>query len=497
MIELYLAAIWLTGFGIVRWMFPRPLRLSLHNVLLFSLGTGVGAGVASCVYFAALALAGPGMAVLASACGVVLVIALAPGLLSKPGSIELDWGESSPTPWYLTASFLLAVLVAVIMFVAAVSFNPHGDEGAWSIWNMRARYLFRAGAFWRDAFSSDLGWTHPDYPLLVPGLVALCWKLIGQESTDAPIAIAFLFILGTTGVLAGTLGVLRDRTHAFLGGTLLLGTASFIALGAALYGDVPLSFYILATLALLALQDRNPADLRFSALAGLMAGFAAWTRNEGAIFVAAVLLARVFVLLRSGAKAALAPQLLRFIVGAAAPLAVLVTFKLRVAGPSDTLSTPASEILNHLADPARWITMLEGLAVVLFTMGRFVIPIVLVLALYWYLVRFKIAPRDRTTLSSAVIALAVTFVVQVLVDILYAKNLPVEIATSLERIFLQLWPAFLMVFFLASGPLDLVNTSPGDPRQSAARGKSPTHAAKPGRTKTGARVPKPAEHSWR
>ena len=67
------------------------------------------------------------------------------------------------------------------MFLGAVVYNPHGEEGAWSIWNLRARFLFAAGAFWRLAFSSNLNWSHLDYPLLLPGLVALCWKLTGQN----------------------------------------------------------------------------------------------------------------------------------------------------------------------------------------------------------------------------------------------------------------------------------------------------------------------------
>ena len=130
------------------------------------------------------------------------------------------------------------------------------------------------------------------------GLVALCWKLTGQESTDAPIAIAFLFLLRTTGLLVSALGALRGKTHALLAGTLLLGTASFVALSAALYGDVPLSFYILATIALLCFQDRYPDDLRFSSLAGFMAGFAAWARNEGILFVGAVIVARAIAMFR-------------------------------------------------------------------------------------------------------------------------------------------------------------------------------------------------------
>jgi hypothetical protein len=457
---LCLIAMWLAGFGLVRWMFPQPVRLSLRNVLLFSVGIGAGGGMASCLYFVVLVLAGPSTAVLAWAGAAVVAIALALGLLARPKEIELNWAEDSPVPWYLVALFLLAVALAVTMFLGAITYNPHGEEGAWSIWNLKARFLFRAGSFWRDAFSRDLAWTHPDYPLFLPGLVALLWKLAGQESTDVPIAIAFLFGFGTTGVLVSTLGVLRGKTYALLAGMLLLATATFIALSAALYGDVPLSFYILSTLALLFLQDRYPDELRFSVLAGLMAGFAAWTRNEGLIFLVAVIVARVYALFRFGKRSAIARQMVRFLAGLAVPLAVVIAFKLRVSGPSDVLSTPASAIWQHVIIPGRWIMTLEALVIALFTMGRFLIPMVLALALYWYLVRFHVDARDRGALATAGIALSLTLVAQLLVDVLYVNNLPVEISTSLERILLQIWPAGLLMFFLVSGPLQMVAVKP-------------------------------------
>jgi hypothetical protein len=372
----------------------------------------------------------------------------------------LDWADGPAIPWYVPALFALAAALALTMFVAAVSFNPHGDEGAWSIWNLRARFLFRGGAFWRQAFLSQISWSHPDYPLLLPGLIAMCWKLAGRDSTDAPVAIAFLFGLGTAGVLVSALGVLRGKAQALIAGTVLLGTASFVALITALYGDVPLSFYILASLALLCLQDRYPENPRFSLLAGLMAGFAAWTRNEGIFFVAALLVARVIAWLRYREGPSIGAQLPRLVLGLAAPLAVVVTFKLRVGGPSDLLATPASAVLKHLTDPARWIVMAEGLVIMLVNFGRFLIPIALALALYWYLVRFQVEARDRAALATTGIALALTLAAQLFVDLLYVNNLGIEIATSFERILLQLWPAGLLLFFLASGPLQLIAPKP-------------------------------------
>ena len=109
---LCLAAIWLVGFGLVRWMFPQAIRWSLHNVWLFSLGIGAGAGVASCLYYLVLLLAGPRVTVLVAssgaaiamplAIGVALVI-LAAGLLTRRKGTELRWSDGPVVPWYLTA----------------------------------------------------------------------------------------------------------------------------------------------------------------------------------------------------------------------------------------------------------------------------------------------------------------------------------------------------------------------------------------------------------
>jgi hypothetical protein len=483
MIFVCLGGIWLTGFGVVRGMFPRPLRWSLHNALLLSLGIGAGAGIASCLWFLSLLVAGPNFAVLASVTGGAAIAAVAFALLTRRQGTLLEWAEGPEVPRYLPVLFLLAIGLAATTFLVLVLTNPHGEQSAWSIWNLRARFLFRGGALWRDAFSNNLIWSHLDYPLLLPGIIALCWKLAGQESTAAPIAIAFLFVLGTAGVLTAALGVLRGKTQALVGGTLLLGTTSFIALDAAEYGDLPLSFYILSSLALLCLQDRHPEDLRFSLLAGLMAGFAAWTKNEGVFFLGALIVARVLAVVRFRERpglTALAPQMLRLIAGLAAPLAVVIFFKLRVGGANAFWSEKPALVLQHLTDPGRWIVTVEGLVVVLFALGAFLIPIVLVLALYWYLVRFKVQdPRDRAALATGVIALGLTLATQLLVEILFEGNLAVEITRSFETYLLQLWPAGVLLFFLATGPLILTAAE-----KPAPKGKISKKAPKPSRRVT-------------
>ncbi len=267
-----------------------------------------------------------------------------------------------------------------------------------------------------------------------------------------------------------TLAVLRGKALALLAGTILLGTASFTSLGAALYGDVPLSFYILATLALLCLQDRHPDDLRFTLLAGLMAGFAAWTRNEGMMFLCAALFARALALFRSRERSAIIPQVLRFLAGAIAPLAVVIVFKLRVAPPSDLLSLTPAEILKHLADIARWILTAEGLVIVLVNFGRFLIPIVLLFAIYWYLVRFKLEARDRAGLSTAGLALSLTLITGLLIDILYAPNLRPKSAHPSSAFCCNCGPPHCSC---SSSPRRPCNSHPAPPRGKRKRLRNP------------------------
>jgi len=87
MLLLCLAAICLTGLGLVRGMFPQPIGWSLHNALLLSLGIGAGAGVLSCLYFLALVgpnrASGPNQTLLACVTGGAVLAALAFALLTR------------------------------------------------------------------------------------------------------------------------------------------------------------------------------------------------------------------------------------------------------------------------------------------------------------------------------------------------------------------------------------------------------------------------------
>jgi hypothetical protein len=486
MIFICLALVWLTGFGIARFLFPAPPRWSLHIVFLFALGTGLGIGIASCLYFLCLVLAGPNSLVLAGFGAVLAAAAILRGMRAKYRGVALEWAPGPATPGYLTGLFLLAVAIATTMFVVHSVNKPHGEWDAWSIWNLKARFLFRGGESWKDVFSSQIPASHPDYPLLLPSIVAMCWTLARVESISVPIAVAFLFTLGACGLLISSIGVLRGKTQALGAGIVLVSTSSFIQLGAMQYADVPLSFYILATLALLCLQDRFPNDLRFSLAAGLSAGFAPWVKNEGWLFLLAVLLARLIAILRFGNRAALSPQFLRLATAALPPVAVVVFFKLHFSPSGDLFAQRPTDLFAHTATFARWMFTLEGFVKMVFVFGGFLLPIALVLGFYGFLVRFRVEQRDRAPLATVLITLGLTLAGEFAAYVVLPPDVVTQLNVSLERLFAQLWPAGLLAFFMAANPPQLVSTRvPATPKSMAG-----VKTSKPRRR---APMPKPAD----
>ena len=475
---LCLVAVWCLGFGVVRFLFPTEWRWSLDNLVLASLGAGVGVGIASLVYFACLVLAGPKFGLLASAEGAVFVLAVSAGLVARRRQGKwLDWAPGPAAPTYIQVLFWVAVGLAAVMFVVYALNKPQGEWDAWSIWNLRARFLVRSGDMWRNAFSTQIAWSHPDYPLLISGIVAMCWTLAGESSLAAA-GVAFMFTFSTAALLIAVVGVLRGKLQAMIAGALLAGTVTFVQIGAMQYVDVPLSFYILSAVSLIVLAGRYGETWRFSVLAGLMAGLAAWTKNEGLLFVASLVAACLIAALRFGSKAFPLRGLAGPLAGLVAPLAAVGFFKLRLAPPNDLVTKSGREILAHVADPGRWIMLAEGTIKAALQFGSFLIPVVGVLALYWFLVRFQVAEENRAVVGFTTLAAGLMLAGDILVYVLFPTDIAWQLNTSIDRLYLQIWPLGLLAFFLASRVPALATAPVSEKAKPAKRaGKATRRAA--------------------
>jgi hypothetical protein len=424
----------------------RP-RFCRHDVPRLLLGLPVGMGLVSACFFLSLITGVPSLvwelSLLAGA-GALWVRRRRDACVFC-GAI----GETSNLERLCGAVFLAVLAAAMTAFLFESSRAPHGQWDAWSIYNLRARYLYGREDQWRSAFSAVLHTSHPDYPLLLPAFIARAWRYLAVESTAAPVAVAFVFTFSTVGLLAGGVAVLGRRIEGWLAGLLLLGTPYFVIHGASQYADVPLAFFILATLILLSLQDLHRGRSGPAALAGLCAGLAAWTKNEGLLFAAAVTVARLMVLRRDPKR--LRAELPLFAAGLAPVLGLVFYFRHTLAPPNYFLSSGGT--LGRALDFWRYMAVADGFARHLWNFGQFFVTPFLFAAAYVALVQPDFSRRPASFFTAAV-ALVLVAAGYFMVYVVSPADLTWLMATSLDRLLLQLWPAVILTAFLAAKRLD-------------------------------------------
>ncbi len=351
--------------------------------------------------------------------------------------------------WLEISALAISILVAVYALLARAIVHPHGDGwDAFAIWNLHARFLFLGGNHWRDGYSMLIPWSHPDYPPLLPAAIAHFWTYLDSDSTAIPIALTLVFTAATLGLLYSSLGLSRGHNTAMLGTLTLASTPFFIEQGAAQYADIPLSFFFLATIVLLD-RGSNTGSRRLLSLAGLAAGFAAWTKNEGLLFLLSAIIGQALsVLLR---KRLVSPKSLRrldaFGIGAAPLLALTFWFKHYVAPPGDLFASPAS-MLSKLASPVRYWVVLKWYGKELLRFGAWwVVPLTVALAAI-YLISSKDGAREQESARRASVwTLSLTLAGYFAIYLITPNELYWHLRFSLNRLFLAMWPSVIFLFF--------------------------------------------------
>lgn len=338
----------------------------------------------------------------------------------------------------MLALFLFAGAVAVGIFAKRTLGTPDGGWDAWMIWNLRARWLLHAPSF-AEAFPAALPVTHPDYPILLPALVALGWRIAGRESAAVPVALAALFALLYVGVTVLALARQRGWAWGLVAGTLLLSAPMFVWCSADQCADIPLGVFLLV--GAVALVEASGQDGRQRAWlhlgAGLALSLAALTKNEGLVYLITGLAAVMLI-----GKAERWRDALWLSLGALPGLMLLAWFKLRYAPASEYGSSAA---LAMLLDPARWLLVsvhvlrrfvyFQGWALLLF-----LVPVG-----FWFGLRNQSQPgvrRVALALLGALGLLAASYLVT-------PYDAVWQIDNSFDRLLLQCLATLLLILFLS------------------------------------------------
>ena len=379
--------------------------------------------------------------------------------------------------WLLALAFGAALLISGLRVVQIAAALPVGDWDAWALWNLRAKFLAGPDGAWRYAVSPLLHNTHPDYPLLLSGFVARVWKAGGSMDAIVPVAVGLLFFGALLGLLVSVVAMLRGAASALLAGLVMLSTTSLLVWAPAQYADIPLAFYYLCVIALVFLDTAAHAEGKRALLwAGLCASLAAWTKNEGIAFLAVTLAVFiVFTFWQRRAEAAVRSAWL--LAGAAPGILLTLWLKFSLAPAVDPLVRQGASGLSRLLDPSRYLEVASGFFTNLLNLGSGVAHPLILLAILGILVRWQFQERYRLPSLIAIATLALVFLSYCGVYLVTPYGLAWQVRSSFDRLILQVWPSFLLVFFVLLR--SVVDAAPAITAKNATTRKSPIRSAKP------------------
>jgi len=403
--------------------------------LCFGAGAAGGIGLTSCIYFVCRLIA-PGLLWLGIPIEAAL-LAIAAWNLARRRAVEPAMEPprpKTPLPAALILSGALVCVLGISTSAIATSWdnNPQGGWDAWSIWNLRARFLAAPDSLFQRAWSPQLSGTHPEYPLLTSGFIARCWAYGGGATPQVvPMATAYLFFVALCAIGIGGVALTRSASLGILYGLIVASPSSLIHEVGAQYADVPLACYMLGA-ALLGLANRP-------VLAGIFAGLAAWTKDEGIVFLAAFVIAMAIFRRR---------DLPRAVIGLAAPLALVIFFKLVLARGIASLAARSIPGLGaRLADFHRYLFIIGSAAGAVAAMGTLFYNPLIPAALAAALLRFERGRRPQI-LFCALLALAM-LAAYFGAYAVTPDDIRWQVGTTVSRLLIQVWPLLLLILFVA------------------------------------------------
>jgi hypothetical protein len=270
------------------------------------------------------------------------------GMIKARSPLKREWGWGSA----LLAAYFCCVAVGVVSSLLLQ--NQGGVWDAFAIWNVHAKFLNAPGnGAWKAVFSPIMDRSHPDYPPFMPAFVAQGWSYAGQSIPLVPVSLALVFTIASFFLMASATTHARNATMGALACAVLATSPVFLGVAMSQYADMPLAFYLLLTVAFLHRADSSDSPCKgLYVLAGLSAGMAALTKNEGSLFLVALGGGRLVHLLLGGDFRRKFRALAWVLAGLAPLLFVLLLFKTH-ASASDLVAGQGKDMWHKLFSKER------------------------------------------------------------------------------------------------------------------------------------------------
>lgn len=327
--------------------------------------------------------------------------------------------------------------------------NCHGLWDAWSCWNLISRIISGAPNDWPNLLHqmNPLDF-HPDYPLLQRGFISRCWLLIGNDTVWVPIVSAFIFTFCTIGLLSSSVRLFCNKTEGLIAGLVLLCTPFFMVMGDSQYADNTVGFFYLATIVLLTFARKGiSTQPHLLIAAGVTAGLSAWSKNEGLLFIICLFASQLTLLFTKNYRELLT-EFKYLLFGMLPILLLLAYFKLAIVPSNHLISSIGEGTFDKLTNPSRYLQTWDWFVIQFQLFGQWQ------LNPWWlFLVGVLFKGINIKENNYSFIANFTLFLLMLtgffFVEIITPYGLDYYLSTSVHRLFFQLFPSFIFIYFLA------------------------------------------------
>ncbi len=340
--------------------------------------------------------------------------------------------------------FLVIFTMQTFILIRTALDYPHGMGDSWAIWNLRARFLSEnQGIYWKNGFSEEISWSHPDYPLFLSASIARFWSYINSTNLLVPIIFSVVITSLTILTLFILVKKISNNFFAFTAGLILLSTPAFVTHGASQFSDNLLGLQLLIVFGLLNEISKKYSKIIMFSL-GLCASILIWIKNEGWLMFVGMSFFVLFYNRKSWRR-----NLISFSIGAL-PFLITVLYQKYFIAPQNDLfiQQSLSDLTHKIFDLSRYLTVINELYLHLSEFqGLNSNSLILILLMICPLIIIaNIQKKNYLFLISFILFL---FILSgyLSIYIITPHNLINHINSSLNRLLLQLWPSYIFIIF--------------------------------------------------
>jgi hypothetical protein len=464
------AALSFSGPLVAGWFLVQRLWPDVPIALRLGIGAAAGMAVTGSTCFLALLLTdSTGTALLVTEGFLAALVAYSFGSRRlRPRQWKREWPNDPDARIF--ALFVMIAMLAAAGFVFVSDASRRGGFDAIALWNMRGRLIFSSStspltAIFDPAFRS----LHPDYPLLLPSLLSRAWQYAGSDVSIVPILLAALFTAATIIITIAGLRILSTQAQSWIAACILLGTPFLLGHGASQYADIVVGCFMTTAVLLFCIYDSDSSLSYLPVLAGITAGAAACTKNEGILFLVVLFSSRAGMAFCRRRISGIA-ELFALAGGASVGILTLAVFRFAHSPANGTLQLmTVHALLSRMGNVNLHLDIFRGLESSL-NFGQWYLnpmPLMVIHAVIAW--QGSLASTKKAPWITAALVLVGMCGGYYIVYLLSPDDVEWLVQSSLDRLLLQLWPAAIILYCLIVAPRHPIEVPLVSSRLSKAR----------------------------